>query len=68
MIISGIQGQSFFDMVIQQYGHIDGLDDMITNNPDLVLTNYVTDVSIKTGTPIRQKIVDIFKIKKVVTQ
>ncbi len=68
MIVTGIQGQSIFDLAIQEYGHIDGIDDMIRNNPDLVLTAYVTDIPVKIGSPIRAKIADILKVKKVVTE
>jgi len=68
MIVTGIQGQSFFDLVIQQYGHIDGIDDVITNNPSLSLTEYVTDKAVKVGDPIRVKIAEVLKRKKVVTE
>lgn len=68
MIVTGIQGQSIFDLVIQEYGHIDGIDDVILNNPNLVLTAYVTDIAVKTGSPVRAKIADILRVKKVVTE
>jgi hypothetical protein len=68
MIVKGIQGQSFFDLVIQEYGHIDGIDDMIRRNPNLSLINYVTDQTVITGPPVRAQIAEILKVKRVVTE